>query len=352
MKKIGIITIIDNENCGNRLQNYALQELITSFDFKVYTIKNDKLLNSSDNYIINYLRYIKKNIIAFLNKKKYLQFYDFNKNILFTKKNYSCKSRDLNKKFDYFIAGSDQIWKPTRRRLSYMDLLEFADPNKRISYAASFGIEKIDSYAQKKLKKSLPKFKAISVREEAGKRIIEEATGLKNIEVVLDPTFLLPKENWEKLEKNPFENKKEKYVLAYFLGEENMGYIKKYCQERNFELINFYDEKKNYGPAQFLYLINHAKLVLTDSFHGSVFSIIFNKSFLVFDRVEKSINNNMNSRLETLLKIFELDNQKFNNEILDEQYKIDYTKINKILLEAQEKSKNFLRKALNENNNM
>lgn len=350
MKKIGIITIIDNENCGNRLQNYALQEVIRNFGYEAITIKNEKLLNSPENYFFNYLRYIKKKLKTLLNKKKIKQFYDFNKNITFSKKTYTCKTKKLNKKFSYFIVGSDQVWKPTRKRLSYIDLLEFSDNNKRIAYAASFGIDEIDEESKQKLQQALPKFRAISVREEAGKKIIEESTNLKDIEIVLDPTLLIDKEKWISIEKNPFRNKKENYIFSYFLGEEDLEYVKNYCNKNNIELINFYEENKNYGPAEFLYLINHAKIILTDSFHGSVFSIIFNKPFLVFERKEKTNNNNMNSRIETLLKTFELKDQKFSGTIEEENYNIDYSKVNDILIKNQKKSKKFLEKVLVENN--
>lgn len=346
MEKIGIITIIDNENCGNRLQNYALQKAINDLGYTAITIKNDKLLNSPENYFLNYLRYIKKRLTVTMNKKKYKQFYDFNKNIVFTTKNYTCKTKTLNKKFQYFIVGSDQVWKPTRKRLSYMDLLEFADNNKKISYAASFGIDKIDIDAQSKIKRNLPTFKSISVREEAGRKIIENVTNLKDIKVVLDPTLLLNQTEWVKLEKNPFNEEKKDYLLTYFLGNENMEYIKKYCKENQLELIEFNNSKNNYGPAQFLYLIHHAKIILTDSFHGSVFSIIFNKPFLVFERKELVNNNNMNSRIETLLNTFNLTQQKFTGKIDQNAYNIEYSKVNMILLQKQKESKEFLENAL------
>ena len=346
MKTVGIITIIDNENCGNRLQNFAMQKTVEDLGYSATTIRNEKLLNSKQNYAKTFLRAVKKSLKGFLTKKKRANFYSFNKNIRFTKKLYTVKTKSLNKKFDYFIAGSDQIWKPTRKRLSYMDLLGFADGKKRISYAASFGISNIDEAAKEKMRNELPKFKAISVREDAGAKIIEDATGIKTAQVVLDPTMLVSKKDWSKLEKRPETLKSKKYALTYFLGDNTSKELSDYCAAKNLDIVDFYKASEKYGPSEFLYLIRHADLVITDSFHGTVFSIIFNRPFLICKRREKATNNDMYSRIETLLSKFGLEEQTYDGKIDESKLSIDYTKVNEILKKEQKKSLDFLKKAL------
>ena len=343
MNKIGIITIIDNNNCGNRLQNYALQEVLKKLGNDVYTLKNETFLNWNEKYFIGKLRFLNKRIKSIY--KTNIFFKKFNKNIKFSNKYITIKSRNISKYYDYFVAGSDQIWKPTRRRLSKVDLLGFAEPNKRISYAASFGLEKIDKKYYKILQEELPKFKAISVREDAGQEIIKEATGINNVSVVLDPTLLLDKNEWIKIAKKPVGFSEKKYIFTYFLGKENTTDLVSKIFGKDYSIIDFY--KGKYGPSEFIYLINHAEYILTDSFHGTVFSILFEKEFFVFNRKQEDLNNNMNSRLDTLLGKFSLKDRKIDNlNKINKEYKINYKDIEEKLNIERKKSLDFLNTAI------
>ena len=227
-----------------------------------------------------------------------------------------------------------------------MDLLGFASDNKRISYAASFGIDEVDENAQEKLRKYLPHFKAISVREDAGKKIIEGATGIEDVQVVLDPTMLVEKERWTRLEERPDNAPTTKYVLAYFLGDGYKEQIKRYCKKNGYEFIDYYQKNANYGPSEFLYLIHHADLIITDSFHGSVFSILFERPFFFFFCIEKSENNNMLSRINTLLATFGLQSQLLKGDIENANLEVDYDAVNTKLSKERAKSINFLKRAL------
>ncbi len=343
MKSIGIITIIDNNNCGNRLQNYALQEVLKKYCDDVFTIKNENFLNWNEKYYKGLLRFINKKIKSLYRDNKL--FREFNKKISFSDRYITIKKKNISKKYDYFVAGSDQIWKPTRKRLSKIDLLGFAEPQKRISYAASFGLEKIDSKYYKTLQEELPKFKAISVREDAGAKIIKDATGIENVSVVLDPTLLVDKNAWQTIEKRPDNYTDKKYVFSYFLGDENIEELVKNIFGEEYSVIDFY--KGTYGPAEFLYLINHAEYVLTDSFHGTVFSILFEKNFFVFNRKQSDTNNNMNSRLDTLLGKLSIENRKIDDlNQIDVNNKIDYENVEKKLEEERKISFNFIENAL------
>lgn len=208
MKKIGIITIIDNNNYGNRLQNYALQEYLKKMNCHVVTLKNDKYFNHKVNITkqINFLlRYFKNKIKSSFEIKKGRKenFKEFNKHIVFNKKLITTHNQEINQEYDYFIVGSDQVWKPNYLRLSDIDLLAFADNDKRISYAASFGVNKVSKEYENKIKKEIPKFKKISVREEEGKHIIELLTKREDVEVLIDPTMLLTDKEWDKVMQKP-----------------------------------------------------------------------------------------------------------------------------------------------------
>lgn len=351
MKNVGIITIIDNGNYGNRLQNYATHKLLLKMKNDVITLKNAIRLNNYDTKIRTFLKIIKT-----LKEKKHparnQNFKDFNKNIKFNKNDINLLM-DLNKKFDYFIVGSDQVWNPEFGRLRDVDLLSFALPEKRVAFSASFGMDKLPKENIEKVKKELLKFKAISVREDAGKKIIEDLTGRKDIEVLIDPTMMLKAEEWDEVSKKPKQLKTDKYILNYFLGQlsnERKKEIERIAKENDCEIINILDKDSPFyeiGPSEFLYLEKNAFLICTDSFHSSVFAIIYNRPFVVFEREDGLVS--MNSRIETLLNKFELQDRKYNGRITNKLLENDYKKAYEILEIERQKSEKFLKKALNIN---
>lgn len=352
--RVGIITINDNDNYGNRLQNYAVQEILKTRNIDSVTLKNVMDLNFKRNFGYRFIKYCMKKVLKrekneFPGRKE--KFEDFNRNIKFSK-NYITAYSKINKKFDYFITGSDQVWNPYFFRLSDVDFLCFAEPNKRIAFSASFGLSELSEEKKRLPRKYLNNFKAISVRENAGKNIIEEITERKEIEVLLDPTMMLKSEEWEKIMKEPDEIPQKKYILNYFLGKlskEKMNEIKRIADENDCEIINILDKNDKYyitGPSEFIYLEKNAFLICTDSFHSSVFAILFNRPFIVFDRVEDG-ENKMNSRIDTLLDKLNLKNRKFDKKITNKNLNHNYYECYKILEKEREKTNYFLKKALN-----
>ena len=347
MKKLGIVTII-SDNYGNRLQNYALQSYLNNnFYFEVETILNNELTNTKKFY---FFRKLKHKIFKNKNKTNSKDFITFNKNIVFSKKIMTAYN-NLNDEYDYFIVGSDQIWNPLMDRLREVDYLNNIERIKRISYAASFGISKIPNKYYKIIIKKIGKYKNISVREDKGKEIIEELTGRKDVEVLVDPTMLLKAEEWDKVSKKPEQLNTDKYILNYFLGdlsEERRKEIERIAKENNCEIINIMDKNDPLyvsGPSEFLWLEKHAFLICTDSFHSSVFALLYNRPFIVFDREQEGIEN-MNSRIDTLINKFNLKNRRFTGKITDENLNHDYTEAYEILEKEREKSRKFLEKAL------
>lgn len=348
---IGIFTIIDKNNYGNRLQNYAVQQFLKLIGLSTNTFKNFSYTNSKKFLL---LRKIKWNIKKLknkdnINRKRLDSFEKFDNNI-----DYYCDAINAYSKvdkFDFVLCGSDQVWNPNFGRLRDADFLCFIKPDKRIAFAASFGVDDIPNKMKKNVGKALKSFKAISVREDAGKKIVEELTGRTDVEVLIDPTMLLTADEWDKVSKKPTMLKNDKYILNYFLGslsDERRNEINRVAKENNCEVISILDKKSPFyecGPSEFLYLEKNAFLICTDSFHSSVFGILYNTPFLVFEREDS--NASMNSRLDTLLSKFKLEDRRYKEKITKKDLKCDYTEAYTILDKERIKSMNFLKNALN-----
>lgn len=213
----------------------------------------------------------------------------------------------------------------------------------------SFGVSKIPEYREKEYSIWLKKIKALSVREIAGQKIIKNLTG-RMAEVLLDPTMLVSSKTWENICKEPENKLPDHYIVCYFLGRVDKSYYKKirdFSKKKALPVVMLFDiltpEYYVYDPAEVLYTIKHADYVLTDSFHGSVFSILFHKDFYVFTRNEGGLN--MNSRIETLLEKFDLNDRLFVGESSDISSE-KWCLTEHILENEREKAKNYIEKAL------
>lgn len=380
-KKCGIVTITVGSNYGNRLQNYAMQTVVKQMGYIPETIQYKSSYELEPKKIeLSKIEKIKRKILKLkkigikhiwniaekkLFKKKILKekenyrtkcFEDFiNNNIKMSEKKYNSKSdlEELNKEYDVFITGSDQVWNPFWEGKEEIFYLTFADKEKRIAYAPSFGVSSIPENQKSFYKKNLLEVTHISTREQQGRNIIKQLTG-KEVPVVLDPTFLLKKEDWDKVAVIPKENRK--YLFTYFLGilsSKRKKQIEKFAKENKLEIVSMYENwnyKSNFGgPAEFLGLIKNAEYICTDSFHGAVFSLLYNKPFTVMDREEatEQKGEKMNSRIETLLEKFELEKCKnFLNKDKDNNYNIDFKLANEKIEEERKEAFKYLKNAL------
>lgn len=196
----------------------------------------------------------------------------------------------------------------------------------------------------------LKDLKAISVREDVGKDLIKEIANRDDAQVLIDPTMLLTVEEWEKVTKRPENLTTNRFIIKSFLGKTSESIeseLERIAKENNCEIIDISSQESefyNIGPAEFLYLEKNAFLVATDSFHSCVFSILFSTPFVVFKREDKFAS--MYSRIETLVHKFEMRESIFKGKIKEELFKIDCSKIEKILEIEREKANQFLEKAL------
>ena len=352
---ICILTFEFNYNYGAVLQAYALSKTLQKWGHTVCIMNR-----GWDTYAGAHPRRLSlKRIPGYLMGKfiTLKPFKDFKRQYLhFTKpiENYTDLSLESDK-FDLAIVGSDQIWND--EIFPYMGLYYFAESFHsvpRIAYAVSFGKDTFTVPLQydKKLKKELSRFSALSVREDSGIQILSNL-GFQ-AKQVLDPTFLLSKDDY------PIESSYHhyKYVCRFLLDENSSKrqYIQKFAQHHSYKEVNNYLNKDYSVPVirkiinnkyisipKWLSNIKNADFVITDSFHGMVFSIIFERQFLVFRNKKRG-----NARFESLLgKLGLLNHLISEDNSFSEHYdEIDYAKVNNILETLKKDSLEYLECAL------
>ena len=371
--KICTITCHDVYNFGASLQAYALQHYLESlgheveiidyrpaylykkYDWKAFTSRKFEKFNSIfiTRWIFRcakwcYLRFSmgrKRHFDEFTRKYLHLTPVSYH---TFVALQHNPTQADL------YIAGSDQIWNPLfpngKDPSYYMD---FALPEtKRISYAASFSVNEIPDSYKAFIKALLSKMNAISVREYQGLRILEDM-GINNGIKVLDPIFLIEKAEWVKF-MNRYDDKN--YILIYdFEGNEllkktALHFKKKYglkIYSINDALPRFYADKNftNVGPKDFIGLIYNCSLFLSNSFHGTAFSIYFNKPFYVFGLTGFSLN----SRMDSLLRTVSLENRFIDEDTTLDNLclEYDYEKVNLAIKKQTVLSKQYLSNVIN-----
>ena len=366
MKKIGIMTWFSYNNYGTVLQVYATSKFIEKLKYEPQIINYLPKVRRTNLFDIK-ISQIAKKVYEYKHKNKYIETTKkiTNKSVNFKNDNLkltkSCNSEidliEASKEQLAVICGSDQIWSPISFDKHYF--LDFVDKNKKIAYAPSFGVSKIPENLTDKITELINDFEFLSSRELKGQEIVKKLTH-KEAKLVVDPTLLLNKEEWKK-ELN-LKKKENNYIVCYFLGNQKEYYsaAKEIAKKLNSEIIIIpgnihYLDKDKYkhlnicGPKEFVELIMNAKFVLTDSYHGMLFSINFNKDFLIFKRFKDNKKSSQNSRIYTILKEYNLSNRMYNkkmaiNDLLNS--KIDYKNINKILLSKREKSIEYLSNAI------
>ena len=305
--KVDIITRHSVPNYGSLLQSYATQKVIEEMGFESEIINYTRYEERYKNLVNTLIKGKKwdKNIITRIiykmiqepnYTKMYRKFEKYRKNFLKESKLEYGNLQELKDNIpeaDVYCSGSDQIWgKIGTVEYDEAYFLKFIeDRTKRcIAYSSSFGKEEIDGSLEKNINKLLKNYSDILVREDTAKSILKKH-GIENVEQVLDPTLLLNKEQWSNLA-NKVKNKQKKYILVYQLHDNKSfdKYAKEFSKKTGLKLLRISPSiyhitrsgKLIYLPNQyeFLSLFQNAEYVLTDSFHATVFSIIFNRKFV------------------------------------------------------------------------
>lgn len=377
--KIGIFTQPLHTNYGGLLQNFALQKTLKNQGHEVWTINLPFRKNQFRSKKGMIKSFIKKYILGRKNikvvrlqpspeqRKLIRQHTDrfLKENIAQTDIVPTTKDIKLIEKynFDAFVVGSDQVWRPMYSpgiQTFFFDFLKNDPKTKRIAYAASFGVDHweyspSDSKACRELASQMG---AISVREDSGIKLCSDYLGVK-AQQVLDPTLLLPKEDYEELVKKDGIRKRKNSLMAYVLdtAPDKQAVVTKVAQKLNLE-INMvmpkpFDKEYNenispciYPPVtEWIAGFMNADFVVTDSFHGTAFSIIFNKPFISIGNKGRGI-----SRFTSILKLLKLEDRlildasELTDELIDS--KINYKKVNEILDAERNKAFKFLKNNL------
>lgn len=365
--RIAKFTLDGYFNYGNVLQSYALQEVLLHYADQVDTIWTQPDTFLPDiwwkwtwkmyiKYLINWKNFRTKITNGDIGREMVRQakIRDFSDRYISYHRVALDALSNRIKYYDYCVVGSDQVWNPHFGNY-HQFFLGFAPEEKRLSYAASISTMDIPAEEQEFFVQGIKGMKALSVREQAGADLIEQLTGRK-AEVHLDPTLLLTADEWRSVSRRPTWYHGGEYLLTYFLGR-RPAQIDAIAEELGLTVVNLLDEEvyEHYvtGVDEFLWAIDHASLVYTDSFHGSVFSILFQTPFVVCDRVgtgKGDVSEKMGSRLDTLLGYFGFENRR-TNQFKD--YRIEnplqppaWERCEPVLARERSRSAGYLRRVL------
>jgi hypothetical protein len=276
---------------------------------------------------------------------------------------YGYKSlQEGSKEYDVIFVGSDQVWRPIGFYSNYWNLNFVADEVPKFSYASSFGVSMIPKMQIEGTRRYLERMDLISVREQKAKEIIESIT-TQPVKLVADPTMLLTREEWLSFaEKSSYQLPSDNYIFCYFLGPRSEIRLEaqKLSKKTGLKIVTM-RHMDEYVPADetigdfapfdidaydFVKILANAKYVCTDSFHGTVFSIILHKKFTTFYRIKPSSSISTHSRIDSLLNIFGLSSRLFCGNILSICDRIDYDKVDSIMNKFRFDSITFLKKGL------
>ena len=352
-KKSAIVTIYDPSfNYGNKLQNYAslfflekmgidIVTLITPIQFKNRFLRIKIFLNKVTGLKL-------KGEVNQAHYKRGINFMSFNKRYLKPCNDLIRGTLDVHQ-YKYFFLGSDQVWNATcyneQNKQAFM--LTFAESEQKICLAPSFGVEALPREWEPWFKEQLATFPDLSVREEAGAKIIKDLTG-REATVLIDPTMMLDRDEWNVIAKKPNRvDTSIPFILTYLLGKKSKRVtqdIEKIAQKYNFAVYNLLDisqlDMYASGPREFVYLFSKASLIMTDSFHGCVFSFLYDRPFLVYRREDNKAD--MFSRIEMLLKKFAISRKYIDSGLENELFEADYSEGKKLLEMERKKFKKYL----------
>ena len=411
--KIKLVTFAPHPNFGTCLQSYALNKVLRDMGHDVEFIYNGR--ESKSFGMLGMMRGLVKHIlpskIVYKIKKKraatfestinrnvspyiitlpqnYLHYYIsklpfYNKlhkigkcrslqwrkvyKFTFEDGNYNLKRLYIKKQYeevvddaDVFVTGSDQIWNPFCGGFNPMMFLEFAGNKKRVAYSSSISRPCFPDEVKDRAKEALARFQHIAVREQSSVDMLNDLLGRKDVRLVVDPTFLLSKEEWE-----AFGNRAkiefdlpEKYIFCYFVGDRRVEFynsmvedVKKATGIKDVITLECYNRPLNYGdgrlyndagPYEWVFLLAHSSYVCMDSFHATVFALKFQKEFVHALKNEDCEIGSQNARMYDILSRYGLLHKVYNSKSEDWIKLVDYQSVSSIMNSEIEDSMDFL----------
>lgn len=349
MGKIGIITFHRASNYGAALQAYALQRVISDIGADVEIVDYRGQVVERDHEPMMAFRKYRMPVAVvryFQRRLKAKGFDGFRRNMLPMSEAVTSEDvRKLDGAYDLFIAGSDQVWSKAFSGLDPVYRLDFVERSRRASYACSFGFSEFPEGSEPSFGKSLERLEAVSVREASARDLVEKELGI-TARVDLDPTLLLSATEWRGMAKRPAE---KDYILVYTVQppEALLDAARKKSSETGLEVVylnNSYKGNRDLRhvryatPEEFLGWFDGATYVYTNSFHGTVFSIIFEKELVVECRTKKKYNN----RSKALLELCGLEGREM-TEVDAGEGPIDWPDVRARLAAARGDSLSYLR---------
>lgn len=349
MKPIGLVTCYFHHNYGSMLQAYATEMIMQQMGLPFQTIACKAPINYMQENKILYI--IKKLLIADwkmrLGKMKIERAKKdnpmFAKNWEIRNKAFEqfaetffhvspyCKNREeltkMAENYSAFLVGSDQLWRTDSVEHGYYTLEWVPDHIRKIAYSTSIGVKEVPWFQVEKNKRFMNRFDHIALREQSACDLVYKLTGRK-VPVVLDPTLLFTGDQWLEIQQQePLTN--GKYIFCYLLGDNpsQREFIKRVKKKTGYKIValqqlddyipsdeGFADEAPYVGPREFLNYIRNAEYVFTDSFHCSVFSILYKKNFFTFSRFAEGAKQSTNTRIDNLLHITGLEERRMTND--------------------------------------
>ena len=372
MKKVFVVSWFQSENYGTCLQAYATDYILKKNGFDV------RFLNRRKYYSMNKLNYLMTKVGSIIRgrieRKKpiergvYQSAYNDKVKKIHDLANRTYHVEDIGSRrellkidneIDCYLVGSDQMWNPWMLSPHYLlDFVPYKSNKPRYTYAASFGVDNIPESKKRIYEKYLPLFNCITVREPRAAEVVEQLSG-KTAKVVLDPTFLLSREEWREFSEQSDSVQKynlDRYILCYFIGSPDFSHIdtvKKVAAEINARIVLLPMKESDYClndsditviadacPYDFISLIEKATLVCTDSFHAVVFSFLMETAFYYFPRFKHGDQYSQEARLQNIMQKFGLEDSFWKEDMSKEQIcahlNVDYRNGYKILEQERE----------------
>lgn len=362
--KVGIMTFPNSVSYGATLQMIALQNTVQRMGHEVEVINYHNAYMKAEKHTHkgsqrSLKARVQRRISLWMHRRLYAEFRDFEARYarLYPHRPFTDKQKlvALGQRYDAAICGSDQVWYPhiTDGDLSYF--LDFCGENtRRIAYAPSFGAEEFSEEYYRQIAPELMQFSALSAREEPGKKLVERLTG-RETTVVADPTFLMERADWEKMEKSHPAATGD-YVLYFVVKRSDslMRQCEAFAKQHGLKMVivggNPVNARRNkdplveyaidIGPQQWLHLVHHAKYVFTNSFHGTAFSVIYQRNLFV------QYPSHNGSRLRQVMERLGLSHRVVEDNAQLTQEPVDYTQAQLAFSKMQEESLAYLNNAL------
>lgn len=354
-KKVGIVTWQGRFNYGNRLQNYATSHIYQQLGYHPVS-----LIYQDDETIVRKIKTRIKSLIgrrdvsreSAMSAERLAAFDEFNKRLEFqTVKGIHAKELD---DYDFFSVGSDTIWNLSDK--PYFDdwrYLQFANPERRIALAPSFGCTSLSEKQKKKLARFIKGYNHLSVREESGVDLIYQASGRKAI-ALCDPTLVLDASSWREISNDRLTPSGE-YVFAYVLGDvagEAEAAINLATKGGRIPTVKLSDQERPgeipAGPAEFISLIDNAAHVVTDSFHGAIFAVKMGRPLTIVHRMEQDASySQLFGRIENLSNKLGIENKIFGSSAFDFSLAGEYEGVSEAIDRERKLLLNYLEECLN-----